>query len=441
MTRYITLTGGHMVAVENIDINLPPELVDSQGRLRVSSASTQVQIKQESKFIREKTVSHGPIIPDRGLKAIENKNYIDIEAVGINGNYRIRSKQCALFQNGKSLLILFSFNFMSLGEPGVIKRVGYFDGSPADCTAPAPVIVTATATATAGCATATSTSTATSYCPAPAPATAIGGIWLEQNGTTVQWALSSDITDTVITEEPLNVTNDWTKCQIGFISIDYLGVGGIACGFIKDRKLVTTNIFNSTEEIEVPHFSNPNKYITYEMLIDRDSSYCNNISRFRAINAACLIEGGQENIGHSISINRFDGFSIPKGIKTPIFIFKQNVSNLRILISSIDVAFEKTGTYLVELYQFSTVGHLPYPEIDSSGSIAYYSPSSANLSFNGSSLYSYIACVGNTQSSINIDQYLDIDYKDSGGYFGIVITSSIRNLELLSCVVNFYLES
>lgn len=402
MSRVITLAEGQQVALEEIDINIPEPFVDLFGRLRVSSPETQVQIKQDTGVIREKSLTYGPIVANANLAGTPINNYFDITSNGTAGYYRARSKLCGLYQNGKSLLAFFTFNFVTNGTEGVIKRAGYFSGDSNK-----------------------------------------NGIWLEQNGTNISWKLGSTIDNSVRisnqNEWLNNITIDWTKAQIGVIAFEYLGVGDILCGFVQDRKLLVVNFFSNKNNLAVPYMSTPNLFLSYEMEVNRVTT---NLETFRVICASCLIEGGQERRGFPFSLSRFTGFTLSANTPTAVLVFRSNLPSARILITDYQVAFGANATIRVELIRLSTVANLPTSNGETNG-VESWIPTAGTVTFTGETLTSTLATQATRQGSSNllINQYLETNYDNTGIYYAIVVTGAVNNLGLQATLVNFVMES
>lgn len=401
MSRIITLTGGQQVAIDKIDINIPEPFVDLFGRLRVSSPETQVQIKQDTTTLRDLSLSHGFITPNAQMSGTAINNYFDITSTGTGGFYRARSKICGLYQNGKSIVVFFTFNFVTNGTTGVIKRAGYCHG------------------------------------------TNKNGIWLEQNGDQVSWRLGSTVDNTELVALQAdwinNLTLDWTKAQIGVIAFEYLGVGDIICGFVQDRKLQIANVFSNKNNLNVPYMATPNLFLTYEMDVSRATT---NLETFRVICASCLIEGGQERRGFPFSLTRFTGFNLATNVPTAVFVFRSNSPTSRILITDYQVAFGTNATVLMSLVRLTSVGNLPASGGVRNG-VEQWIPTTTGVTFSGDTLTSTLATQFTRSGSTNllINQYLETNFDDTGVYYAIVLTSSAANMTLQSCLINFVLES
>lgn len=389
-----------------IDINLPSNLIDLFGRFRVSSPETQVQIRQDSDLLKEFTISQGFIQASAGMSVNSASGYTRINTTGGGGKYRLRSRICGLYQNGKSILIFFTFNFNTTGTANVIKRAGYFRGS----------------------------------------SSSMDGIYLEQNGTTLSWNLATSISGT---KESIakpswsvdpDIDIDITKAQIGMIAFEYLGVGDAVVGFVQDRQINITHIFSHKNELLVPYMATPNLFLSYE-IDDNRAGTANPQESITAICATCLLEGGQQKIGYPFSITRWSNISLATNVPTMAMIFRTTTNNSRISIDSYQVAFGANATVLTQLFKLDTVGTLGARAGIING-VEYWLPSTA-VTFTGIPLNSGLA----TQSTklgggnVAVEQFLDVDYDDTYPYYAIILTSSVSNLTLQSVIVNLILES
>lgn len=392
------------VAVVNVPepLTVTPieSLFDLFGRIRVSSPETQVQIKQDTAIIRDLTLSHGFVVPNVNMTTEYVSSYTDIISTGTGGHYRARSKLSGLYQNGKSILILFTFNAVTNGTAGVIKRGGYYNGG--------------------------------------------NGIWLEQNGTEISWNKGSTLDGGSVGSVPQSawanqdLVLDWTKAQIGYIAFEYLGVGDIVVGFVQDRQINQVHVFSHKNGLNIPYMKTPNLYLTYEMIVNRVTTH---EERFRFICASCLIEGGQERSGFPFSLSRFTGFNIPLNTPTAILVFRLVQPNQRVLINNYEVAFGANATIKLDLMKLDSAGVLP----SSSGvvnGVEHWLPTSSSVTFSGVSLSSTLATQSTRQGSATflVNQYLEMDFNDNGVYYALVVTSNVNNLALQSALVNLILE-
>lgn len=167
------------------------------------------------------------------------------------------------YQPGKSHLMLMSFN-LNGAQAGITKGEGYFDDS--------------------------------------------NGIFLQSEGTTVSFirrtsTSGSPVDETIAQTEwsvdkfngkgPSGVTIDWTKTQILFIDLEWLGVGRVRCGFNVDGKYYTAHEFLNTNTLSVPYITIPNLPIRSE--IENDGTGVT--ASVTQICSTVISEGGSNDLG------------------------------------------------------------------------------------------------------------------------------------------------
>lgn len=171
------------------------------------------------------------------------------------------------YQPGKSLLGLFSFCF-GASVAGVVKRVGLYDVDNSNFNNPN------------------------------------NGVFLEQSASGLTWyvyqnnANSQSIAQANWNVDPLNgtgasgVTLDPLFNLLGFVDLEWLGVGKIRCGFYVNGVPIVCHVFSNTS-FTVPYMNNPLLPVRYE--IRRISGSLP--GSFTAICCAVMSEGGYEPIG------------------------------------------------------------------------------------------------------------------------------------------------
>lgn len=382
---------------------LPPDsLVDLFGRLRVSSPETQVQIKQDSTFNRELTCSYG-LLSGAGIAGIAEDNTFTMRGTGTSAFYRFRSRICGLYQNGKSLLIFFTFNFNGNGGIGVTKRAGYFSSV--------------------------------------GSTTNVDGIYLEQEDGVTYWCIGNKIQDEreKIGQALWNEqTLDWSKSQIGYISFEYLGAGNVECGFVQDRKLTTSHIFSHKNELIRTYMASPNQFISYDLILNRATT---TPTDFTAICATCLIEGGQQRTGYPFSISRWTTFTLATNVVSPVIVFRNTIPNHRVLISDFEISIGANASILVEIYKINTISALGTANGIENG-VEYWFPTT-NLTFTGKSLVSSSATqvTRKVDGSFSLNLYLETKFDDSPEYYALVVRSNANNTPVLPSIINLVLET
>jgi hypothetical protein len=165
------------------------------------------------------------------------------------------------YQPGKSLLILNTF-VMDEAKTGLRQRVGYFGAE--------------------------------------------NGIFLEQDGTTINLVKRSYITgsavDTKVAKSSWNgdkldgngesgFTLDLTKSQIFWIDIEWLGVGSVRCGFIIDGRYVVCHTFHHANVLASVYMTTATLPIRYEIT---NTAATSSASALKQICSTVISEGGYE---------------------------------------------------------------------------------------------------------------------------------------------------
>jgi hypothetical protein len=224
---------------DTVPVSLPTELVTLFGRLRTASDATQLVIKQDTptrlRFLTEGTVSG--TTPAAVFTDYKAKTTIKV-GTGV-GCHAFRTKNAALYFAGNSYLGFLTFNFVDSGEANVARSVGYFDY---DNTG---VIK--------------------------------DGIVLEQ----VNGVLSFVIRSTVATgtaQDFIRVTQanwsndkfdgsgegydfDQTKAHILWFAGEWLGVGDVFMGFVKDTKPILAHWVKNPNQVTEPYMRTANLFL------------------------------------------------------------------------------------------------------------------------------------------------------------------------------------
>jgi hypothetical protein len=165
------------------------------------------------------------------------------------------------YQPGKSLLIMNTFVF-NAAKTGLRQRVGYFGAE--------------------------------------------NGIFLEQDGTTINVVRRSYVTgsvvDTKIAKSSWNgdkldgngesgYTLDLTKAQIFWVDLEWLGVGSVRCGFVIDGKFIVCHTFHHANLITGVYMSTATLPIRYEIT---NTAATASESTLKQICSTVISEGGYE---------------------------------------------------------------------------------------------------------------------------------------------------
>ena len=326
MSRIVTLAGGYQVAIDSIDFNFPPNLVDMFSRLRVSEPKAQVVINQSGP-LRNKTITEGEVSGSGTSSTYSLARAETTLTVGTTvGLRRLRSSIAGLYQPGKSLLCFFTFN-LGEGQTNVTKRAGYFDDS--------------------------------------------DGIFLEQNGTTLSWVIRSSVGGSVVETSRVTQANwnkdkfdgtstgynfDPTKCHIGFITLEWLGVGDVAVGFVYNQVPVVAHVFQHPNIRSDVYMRTANLFISYEIQRTLAGGTSANLD---AICGTLISEGGLDALGYTYSIAR--PLNTPYNTSTSfnnrvLILFRLNPSSLtsRVIVKNMEVWVSTNTNYYIKLVRLPT---------------------------------------------------------------------------------------
>jgi hypothetical protein len=171
------------------------------------------------------------------------------------------SKRVFAYQPGKSLLILNTF-VMDEAKENLRQRVGYFGAQ--------------------------------------------NGIFLEQDGTTINLVKRSYITgsvvDTKVAKSSWNgdkldgngesgFTLDLTKAQIFWVDVEWLGVGSVRCGFIINGQYVVCHTFHHANVIDSVYITTATLPVRYEIT---NTGATGSASVLKQICSTVISEGGYE---------------------------------------------------------------------------------------------------------------------------------------------------
>ena len=254
-----------MTLLRSINIGDSPNL-DAFDRLRVSEPTAFFDSKMTcgilgTRWIQD-TASNGTVTAAHECAAI-------LACTADSGSSAIlQTKQRGIYQSGRSLLSILTFNLgvAGNGTANIRKRVGMFDEN--------------------------------------------DGVYLEQNGTDVRLVLRTNTTATpsdanYVTKDNWNldkmdgtgkssITLDFTKPQILIMDLEWLGVGRVRVGFVYRGMIYYCHEFrNTNESILVPYMSNPNLPCRYECVQTASSG----TGSLLAVCCTILSEGGFDDIG------------------------------------------------------------------------------------------------------------------------------------------------
>jgi hypothetical protein len=241
------------------NVNLYGPALDAFGRIRVSNPFTLFDSDHrygDNGFFDTATTGTA------SASFVANNAVVTLTVDTGSGDQVIReTKRVFNYQPGKSLLILNTFVFNE-AKTGLRQRVGYFGAE--------------------------------------------NGIFLEQDGTTINLVRRSYVTgsvvDTKIAKANWNgdkldgngesgYTLDLTKAQIFWVDVEWLGVGSVRCGFVIDGKFIVCHTFHHANLITGVYMTTATLPIRYEITNTASTA---SESVLKQICSTVMSEGGYE---------------------------------------------------------------------------------------------------------------------------------------------------
>lgn len=241
------------------NVNFYGTALDSFGRLRISQPVTLFDTNHVYSEGSQFTSSTSGTATETHLP---NESSMKLEIGTASGDKIIReTKRVFSYQAGKSLLILMSTVFAA-PKANLRQRIGYFGTN--------------------------------------------NGIFLEQDGTTINMVKRSYVTGAVVDTKvakadwngdkldgngPSGFTLDLTKAQIFWTDIEWLGVGSVRCGFIINGKYVICHTFHNANINDAVYMTTANLPVRYEI---ENTAATASSSYMKAICSTVITEGGYE---------------------------------------------------------------------------------------------------------------------------------------------------
>jgi hypothetical protein len=241
------------------NVNLYGTALDAFGRIRVSQPFT---LFDSSHHYADNGLFDTATSGTASTTHNANTSTVSLTIGTTSGDEVIReTKRVFVYQPGKSLLILNTF-VMNPAKTGLRQRIGFFG--------------------------------------------ATNGIFLEQDGTTVNLVersyVTGSIAETKVAQANWNgdklngtgesgLTLDLTKAQIFWIDIEWLGAGSSRCGFIINGKYYLAHTFHHANIISNVYLSTATLPIRYEITNTATTASSSTLSQ---ICSTVLSEGGFE---------------------------------------------------------------------------------------------------------------------------------------------------
>jgi len=328
---------------------------DAFGKLRVSEPRTLL----DSKFITGKS----PYTFDELLSGTATSTFIDgdslvqLSTTSVN-DFAIRQTYTHFnYQPGKSIQALFTGLFIP--ETNIIKRIGLFQSS-----------------------------SAIPYLP-------YDGIYLESSNDTISFhthktegtalhlsaARADWNVDKLDGTGSSGLTIDFTKAQIITIDYEWLGLGRVRCGFVLGGKIYYVHYFDNINSLTQPYISSPNHPVRYEIRQTGPGS-----GSLKHICSTVIIEGGEENVGTSLTTELSAGITVDT-VMRPLLAIRLNPQSVDLVAIIKNINFYNTGNapihYKLIMNPTITGGTLnSYRSVDGFTDVQHV-PGSATLSLSG----------------------------------------------------------
>ena len=241
------------------ETNFESMRLDAFGRLRISEPVT---LFDSTNLLNENGKFSSNTVGNANTEYLINESTINLNIQTTSGDQVIEeSNRVFTYQPGKSLLVYNSF-VLNDAKTNLRQRTGLFSTE--------------------------------------------NGIFLEQDDSTVYLVKRSFTTgsavDTRVSQSNWNydkldgtgvsgVTLDFTKVQILFIDIEWLGAGTVRCGFIVDGQFLLAHRFNHSNIIDSVYMSTPNLPIRHEIT---NTGATSSNSTFKKICSTVMSEGGYQ---------------------------------------------------------------------------------------------------------------------------------------------------
>jgi len=328
---------------------------DAFGKLRVSSPQTLL----DSKFITNKA----PYVYDEVLSGsavstfVRGDSLVALSTSSVN-SFAIRQTYTHFnYQPGKSIQALFT----GLFEPqtNIVKRIGLFQGL-----------------------------SSIPYLPTD-------GIYLESSNGTISFHIHKDggtashlsaaqanwNVDRLDGTGPSRLTIDFSKAQIITFDYEWLGLGRIRCGFVLGGIVYYVHYFDNINSLTQPYLTSPNHPVRYEI---RQTGTGSGV--LKHICSTVMIEGGDENVGTSITAELSGGLSVDTTTR-PLLAVRVNPASVDLVAVLKSVLFYNTGNtpiqYKVIMNPTITGGSLNnFKQVDGFTDVQF-TEGSASLSLSG----------------------------------------------------------
>jgi hypothetical protein len=347
---------------------------DAFGRLRVSEPKTLF----DSKHITNKS----PHTYDQAVSGTGDVLFIDGDSLvklttSAANDFAIRQTFTHFnYQPGKSIQVMCTGLFQP--QTNIIKRIGLFQST-----------------------------SAVPYLPED-------GIYLESSNDTISFhvlktrgtaqhlsAAQADWNvDKLDGTGPSGATIDFTKAQIITFDYEWLGLGRIRCGFIVGGQTYYVHYFDNVNALTAPYMKSPNHPIRYEIRQTGPGS-----GELKQICSTVMIEGGEENVGVSVTAELSGGISVDQTIR-PLMILRLAPQSVDLvgIIKSINIYNGGNTPVIYKLIKDPTIigNSLTFRNIDGYTDLQYAEGTASHTLSGGFEMVSGYAPNGNATVSVGI---------------------------------------
>ena len=345
---------------------------DAFGRLRISQPKTLL----DSKLINDKQPqTYDEVISGSATSThVTGDSMINMATTG-NGAFVIRQTTTHFnYQPGKSIVGNFSGVFNP--ETNIIKRVGLFQGESAS------------------------------------PHNPTDGVFLEASNSQVSFRVLKTVgtsvnlsaaqtswnIDRLDGSGPSGLTIDFTKAQIIYIDYEWLGVGRVRCGFVLEGKIYYTHEFTNLNGIAAPYMTGSNQPVRYEIRQIGTGS-----GSLKQICATVLSEGGEDNVGTSMTASLSTGISVDAVAFRPLIAIRLNPINhdSTPVLKVIDILNGGNTSIIYKIVRDPIIsgGSLSYKNFESYSSMQYAEGSATLVVSGGYDIHTAYASQGNSANA------------------------------------------
>jgi hypothetical protein len=403
-------------------VAMPDYLIDLFGRLRASEPIIQLQVTQSDPSINL-IVTEGQVSGSgtSGLFSSATASTNLSVDTNINGLRRYRTRVPGLYQAGKSLFYMFTFNLLTQGELAFVLRSSSITGIVEETVIPQ-------------------------------------SLWnVDKFDGTGQ----------------SKITLDQTKAHIGFLGFEWLGVGDIICGFIHDRTPSLAHIFNHKNCLEGVYMRTANLFPSFEIeskdtvitkrlgyFDDKDGVFLQQLNGGNTLKTICcslINEGAIDRTGTTYSITRNINDNYTTGISgesKTLMLFRLNPAciNSRVMVTSIEVVIDTDTNFYLYLCRQPTFSGAVTPNwVSLPNRSLQYDPDPATTTVSvtnllSSSIWSSTGASNRTAAGtassygINSIDYLGSEFDGTPELWALVISCSTLNSLITNVVIRFVEE-